>query len=77
MGWKVFFNVVNYTPGPLFMARLGKFDLRDENISVEKIKALYDAGCPFLSPTAEGLKKFYPDIKPIETKPFKKKKSKL
>lgn len=74
--WKVFFNVVNYKPGPLFMARLGFFDLRNENIPVERIKALYDAGCPFVAPTAEGIKKFYPEIKAIEPKPVKKKNQK-
>lgn len=69
--WGVYFNVKGLkNPGKVQNPKTGVVDLSKENLPVAKVKALYDAGCPYLELTADGKKELYPETK--ETAPVKK-----
>lgn len=49
--WKKYFKVIKIIPGMIIHPGLGRFDLREDLIPIQKIHSLYKKGCPYLAPT--------------------------
>lgn len=59
-------------PGKVDLYKIGVINLVD--LSDDQAIEIYKQGCPFLRPTAEGMKVLYPDQNPIEVKTFQTEK---
>lgn len=57
--WKRYFKFVKLQPGRVVTALFGLIDFSDDNIPVEKIKALYESDFPYLQITEAGMEEFY------------------
>ncbi len=49
--WKKYFKVIKIKPGIIIHSGLGRFDLTNDLIPIQKIHSLYKKGCPYLTPT--------------------------
>jgi len=56
-------------PGRLNTKLGGRFqEIALDSLNDEQLEELYNAGCTYVEPTAEGRKKLFPDEIPIEVK---------
>ncbi len=66
--WKPYFNFVKLQPGRVITTLFGCIDFSDDNIPVEKIRALYENDFPYLEITEAGKAELYGIVpEPIET----------
>jgi hypothetical protein len=57
--WRHYFKFVKLQPGRVVTALFGLIDFSDDNIPVEKIKALYESDFPYLQITEAGMEELY------------------
>jgi hypothetical protein len=62
--WRHYFKFVKLQPGRVVTALFGLIDFREDNIPLEKIKALYESDFPYLQITEAGKTELY-GITPI------------
>jgi hypothetical protein len=81
--WTDYFNLIKVLPGRIVTPRYGTLDFGDPNLPVEKIRALYEDGFPYLELTALGKEALCPLSEPahpgqgIEPEPMKPAKTTL
>ena len=46
--WLNKFDVVGIIPGKIVLSGIGTLDLSDKKLSIDRVQAAYDAGCPYL-----------------------------
>ena len=55
MIWTDYFNLIKVQPGRIVTPRYGTLDFADPNLPVEKVKALYEEGFPYLQIKLPGI----------------------
>lgn len=61
--WRKYFTIIGCTH--FVLPGIGEIKADSNNIPEEKLLKAYKVGCPYVSLTAEGIKKYDPDKKPI------------
>lgn len=72
--WKTYFKLKGLKPGKVFVPNFGEVDFSVDNLPVETVQAIYEAGHDLLELTPEGKTKLYPEPKAKE-EPTPKEKS--
>ena len=72
--WKRYFKFIKLRPGRVVTALLGELDFSQDNIPIEKIKALYESDFPYLEITEAGKAELYGILPEAPAKPPRKKK---
>ncbi len=57
--WKLYFNFIKLQPGRVITTLFGLIDFSQDNIPIEKIKALYESDFPYLEITEAGKAELY------------------
>lgn len=70
MIWTDYFTLIKVLPGRIVTPRFGSLDFADPNLPVDKVKALYEEGFPYLQLTPLGMKLLYP-MPPLSKLPAK------
>ena len=65
MIWTDYFTLIKVLPGRIVTPRYGTLDFSDPSLPVEKVRALYEEGFPYLEPTALGKDLLYSLKKPL------------
>ncbi len=60
MIWTEYFNLIKVLPGRIVTPRFGTLDFANSNLPVEKVRALYEDGFPYLQLTPLGMRELYP-----------------
>lgn len=71
--WRKYFNFIKLVPGNVVVHGFGKIDFSKDNLSIEKLRKIYDSKFPYLTLTDAG-KELYGIKKP---KPKMEKKKKI
>jgi hypothetical protein len=58
MSWKRKYRLVGVEPGPIVTRQFGELNFADENLSVEKLDKLYEAGFRFLDKVQKPAKNY-------------------
>ncbi len=66
MIWTDYFNLIKVLPGRIVTPRFGTLDFGDPGLPVEKIRALYEDGFPYLKLTALGKDVLYSLKEPVD-----------
>jgi hypothetical protein len=64
--WSDYFNLIKVLPGRIVTPRFGTLDFMDPNLPVEKVRALYEDGFPYLELTALGKDALHPLSEPVD-----------
>jgi len=67
--WTAYFTLIKVLPGRIVTPRFGTLDFSDPKLPVEKVKALFDDGFPYLELTTLGLQKFPNEISQPQSDP--------
>jgi len=65
--WTDYFNLIKVLPGRIVTPRYGTLDFGDPNLQVEKVRALYKDGFPYLELTTLGKDSLYSLSEPEDT----------
>ncbi|TSA33874.1 MAG: hypothetical protein D4R64_13190 [Porphyromonadaceae bacterium] len=66
MIWTDYFNLIKVLPGRIVTPRFGSLDFGDPSLPVEKIRALFEDGFPYLELTPLGKEALYPLSEPMD-----------